>query len=81
MAESVKKQSRTSRRSSGLITSDPKAVAWAWEKGVKVGRARKPDYHIYSADDVKLFDPKDWIIVLASGPWVSGAPGAAGGKN
>lgn len=72
MAE--KKASRVQLRGMGLIKTAPKAVAWAWERGIKTGQGRKPDYHIYNDSDLAAFDVKDWIIIKANGPWVGGAP-------
>lgn len=67
--------SKTARRSM-MDTKNihPKAIAWAWEKGIKVGTGRRPDHYIFSNEDLAAFDQKDWIIIKAAGPWIGGSP-------
>lgn len=71
MAE-VKKISKTGRRSMGDVKTAPKAVAWAWEKGIRVGEGRKPDVYIYNELDIPLFDPNDFIVIRTNTNWVTG---------
>ena len=65
--------SRTARRSMGEVNTHPKAVAWAWERGIKVGQGRKPDYNIFNEADVAAFDPGDFIVIKANSAWIGGA--------
>ena len=65
--------SRTARRSMGDVKTAPKAVAWAWERGIRVGQGRKPDYHIFNEADVAAFDPGDFIVIKANSAWIGGA--------
>ena len=73
--------SKTARRSMTDVKNvHPKAIAWAWEKGIKVGVGRKPDYYIFSNEDLAAFNQKEWIIIKAAGPWIGGSP-TTGGKR
>ena len=66
MAEA--KQSRTSLRSSGKITSR-RQVAAVWRRGIKVGKARKPTKTFFDQDQFDRWflsiNPDDWIILRA----------------
>jgi hypothetical protein len=51
-----------------------KAIAWAWERGIKVGQGRKPDYYLYTQADLVLFPDSDWIVIKANSGWIGGVP-------
>lgn len=74
MAES--KLSKTARRSmmNEGKTIAPKVIAWAWERGVKVGVGRKPDAYIFTEDQFKMFNSSDFILIRANSQWVGSAP-------
>ena len=70
--------SKTARRSTMGETGrnktiEPKAIAWAWEKGIKVGTGRKPDFYLFTDEEVKTFDPVDFIVIRANSAWVGSA--------
>lgn len=72
--------SKTARRSMmDTKNVQPKAIAWAWERGIHIGQGRKPDCHLFNEADIAQFDPVDWIVIKASGPWIGGSP--TGGKR
>lgn len=85
MAEkkATQQQSRTSRRSSGLIVSDPKAIAWAWRRGVKVGQGRNPDFYLFNEEDVVDFErtPDLYHVVRVNSAWVSGGSASTGKRK
>ena len=65
--------SKTARRSMmDAKNLQPKALGWAWERGIKVGQGRKPDYHIFNEADFASFD-SDFIVIKAASAWIGGA--------
>ncbi len=60
--------------------AEPKAIAWAWERNIKIGTGRKPDIHLFTEDQIKMYDPQDFIIVRANSAWV-GSTGVATGPR
>ena len=72
MAES--KLSKTARRSMvDTKNVQPKVIAWAWERGIKVGMGRKPDFTFFTEEEVKSCDPEDFIVVRTNSAWVGSA--------
>ena len=65
--------SKTARRSMmDGKNAQPKVIGWAWEKGIRVGQGRKPDYQLFSEAEVALFDPQDFIVIKANSAWIGG---------
>ncbi len=51
----------------------PVVIGWAWERGIKVGCGRKPDAFLFTEEEVKMFDPEDFIVIRANSQWVGSA--------
>ena len=70
--------SKTARRSMmDAKNLQPKVIAWAWRKGVRVGQGRKPDFYLYEEDLIKTYEGNaDLHTVRLNSAW-SSSSGAA----